>query len=168
MEDPNPSVRGKGLRCLHDLKMELSFGVEEEEAKKITITSYLAQRSQKRQSTPNPKKRNSQERNPSDILHQRIDKTPRPKPILQQRKSQIPRSGKHDSARQPDLKRVFVESVDWQWEAEDEVVDDGERHGGGEAVVTFDRRFQIEAVPERRVESLPEPTETKHWQIYTF
>lgn len=57
-----------------------------------------------------------------------------PKPILKEREPDVTSAGEDDGTREPDLETVQVEAVDVRAPAEDEVVEDREGRGGGEAV----------------------------------
>lgn len=102
-------------------------------------------------------KKNAQERDPHEILQKRRDLQKKknshacirkrrknnnathqlfmPQPILQQRIPHRPRSKKHHRRSEPNLKTVQVEPVDAELEPEEDVVEDGDRDRGGDAVV---------------------------------
>jgi len=55
--------------------------------------------------------------------------------ILKERVPNRSRSPKHDSRREEDLKGVHEVAIDWELETEEDVVDQCDRDGGGDAII---------------------------------
>ena len=71
-----------------------------------------------------------QERNPGHVLDEGVDNITLPKAIFEQSESEVPRAGEDHCASQPNLKTVHVIPIDVELEAEQDVVDDGNRYRG--------------------------------------
>ena len=77
---------------------------------------------------------NVQERNPKDVLEERHEDILLSKAVLKERVPDVAGAKEHDRRREPDLKRVHVEAIDRELEAEEDVVDDTDGDRSSDAV----------------------------------